>query len=48
MPKGFPMAMSPERKEEFAPGLDPDLLALIQATAEIELKEADNPKEAKA
>ena len=45
MPDGFPMTISPERREEFAPGLDPDLLALIQATAEVELKEADNPKE---
>ena len=41
----FPMTISPERREEFAPGLDPDLLALIQATAEVELKDADNPKE---
>ncbi|MFF1252928.1 manganese catalase family protein [Pseudarthrobacter sp. NPDC058329] len=47
MPTGVPIKMSPERKEEFAPGLDPELLALIQATAEIELKDADNPKEAK-
>jgi Mn-containing catalase len=38
------MTISPERREEFAPGLDPDLLALIQATAEVELKEANNPK----
>jgi Mn-containing catalase len=47
MPEGFPMTMSPERKEEFAPGLDPELLALIQATAEVELAEANNPKEPK-
>ncbi|MDI2036613.1 hypothetical protein PJL15_03751 [Paenarthrobacter nitroguajacolicus] len=45
MPDGFPMTMSPERKEEFAPGLDPELLALIQATAEQEMKDADNPKD---
>ena len=45
MPEGFPMAMAPERREEYAPGLDADLLALIQATAEVEMKEADNPKE---
>jgi Mn-containing catalase len=48
MPTGVPATMSPERKEEFAPGLDPELLALIQATAEIELKEADNPTVPKA
>ena len=29
--------------EEFAPGLDPDLLKLVQATAELELAEADDP-----
>ena len=45
MPEGFPMTISPERREEFAPGLDPELLALIQATAEVELKAADHPKE---
>jgi Mn-containing catalase len=39
------MTISPERREEFAPGLDADLLALIQATAEVEMKAADNPKE---
>jgi len=44
MPDGFPMTMSPERKEEFAPGLDPELLALIQAVAEQELQDANNPK----
>jgi len=44
MPEGVPIEISPERKEEFAPGLDPELLALIQATAEVELKEADQPK----
>ncbi|MGO4254611.1 manganese catalase family protein [Paenarthrobacter sp. TAF1] len=48
MPDGFPMTMSAERKEEFAPGLDPELLALIQATAEQETKDADSPKEAAA
>ncbi|MFI2566557.1 manganese catalase family protein [Paenarthrobacter sp. NPDC018779] len=47
MPKGSPITISPERKEEFAPGLDPELLALIQATAEQELKDANSPKEAK-
>ncbi|MEV7661470.1 manganese catalase family protein [Paenarthrobacter sp. NPDC089316] len=44
MPDGFPMTIAPERKEEFAPGLDPELLALIQAVAEQELVDADNPK----
>ena len=41
MPDGVPMTISPERKEEFSPGLDPELLALIQATAEVELKAAE-------
>jgi Mn-containing catalase len=45
MPDGFPITISPERREEFAPGLDPELMALIQATAEQELRDADNPKE---
>jgi Mn-containing catalase len=44
MPEGVPITISPERREEFAPGLDADLLALIQATAEAELKDADHPK----
>ncbi len=43
MPQGTPMTIAPERREEFSPGLDPELLALIQATAEVELKSADNP-----
>ena len=34
---------APERREEFSPGLDKELLALIQATAEVELKNADAP-----
>src|SRR3954470_1098846 len=37
MPEGFPMTIAPERREEFAPGLDKELLALIQATAEAEI-----------
>jgi Mn-containing catalase len=37
MPDGFPMTIAPERREEFAPGLDKELLALIQATAEVEI-----------
>jgi Mn-containing catalase len=43
-PDGFPMDIAVERPEEFAPGLD--LLKLVQATAEMELKEADNPGQA--
>ena len=31
------MTIAPERREEFSPGLDPELLALIQATAEVEI-----------
>ena len=37
------MDIAVERPEEFAPGLDPDLLELVQATAELELKDADDP-----
>ena len=36
-PEGLPMAIAPERREEFSPGLDKDLLELIQATAEAEI-----------
>jgi Mn-containing catalase len=43
MPDGAPMEMAVERPEEFSPGLDPDLLALVQATAELEVKDADDP-----
>jgi Mn-containing catalase len=42
-PEGFPMDIAVERPEEFAPGLDPELLKLVQATAELELVAADNP-----
>ena len=42
-PAGFPMDIAVERPEEFGPGLDPQLLALVQATAELELKDADDP-----
>ncbi|MCS5735258.1 manganese catalase family protein [Herbiconiux daphne] len=41
-PKGTPSFISPERLEEFSPGLDPDLLKLIQKTAELELAEVEN------
>jgi Mn-containing catalase len=43
MPEGFPMDIAVERPEEFGPGLDPELLQLVQATAELELADADNP-----
>ncbi len=36
-PEGVPAVISPERMEEFSPGLDKDLLALVQQTAEMEL-----------
>jgi Mn-containing catalase len=40
-PIGTPSFIAPERLEEFAPGLDPELLKLIQATAEQELAEVN-------
>ncbi len=40
-PAGVPSIISEERLEEFAPGLDPELLALIQATADPELADVD-------
>jgi Mn-containing catalase len=43
MPPGFPMDTAVERPEEFGPGLDPELLKLVQATAEMELADADEP-----
>ncbi|MFJ3385084.1 MULTISPECIES: manganese catalase family protein [unclassified Curtobacterium] len=42
-PQGVPSFIAPERLEEFAPGLDADLLALIQQTAELELDQAETP-----
>jgi Mn-containing catalase len=42
-PEGFPMDIAAERPEEFAPGLDPALLELVQATAELELAQAEAP-----
>jgi Mn-containing catalase len=42
MPEGFPITIAPERREEFAPGLDTELLSLIQATAEVEIKTAES------
>lgn len=38
-PEGVPSVIAPERFEEFSPGLDPELLTLIQTTAEMELDE---------
>jgi Mn-containing catalase len=42
-PEGFPMDIAVERPEEFAPGLDAALLELVQATAELELAQAEAP-----
>jgi Mn-containing catalase len=38
-PQGVPSTIAPERFEEFSPGLDPELLELIQAAADIEAAE---------
>lgn len=40
-PAGFPSTIAPERLEEFAPGLDADLLQKVQETAEAELAEIE-------
>jgi Mn-containing catalase len=40
-PQGAPSSIAGERMEEFAPGLDKDLLALIQETAERELADIE-------
>jgi Mn-containing catalase len=40
-PGGVPSTIAPERFEEFSPGLDPELLALLQATAEMEMAEVE-------
>jgi len=42
MPEGVPITIAPERREEFSPGLDKELLALIQATAEVEIQAASD------
>ena len=42
MPEGVPVTIAPERREEFSPGLDAELLSLIQATAEVEMKAAES------
>ncbi|PRA82238.1 manganese catalase family protein [Microbacterium sp. MYb66] len=40
-PVGAPMTISPERLEEFSPGADEELRALIEATAAMEMAEID-------
>ncbi len=40
-PEGAPMVIAPERPEEFAPGADAELRALIEATAEMEMADID-------
>jgi Mn-containing catalase len=40
-PEGVPSVIAGERMEEFAPGLDPALIELIQATADMEMAEVD-------
>jgi len=40
-PVGVPSVIAPERLEEFSPGLDPELMELIQATADLEMAEVD-------
>lgn len=42
-PAGVPSGIADERFEEFSPGLDTDLLALIQATADLEMAEPAPP-----
>jgi Mn-containing catalase len=36
MPEGFAIDIAPDRPEEFSPGLTPELMELVQATAELE------------
>ena len=43
MPDGLPIGIAPERREQFSPGLDAELLQMIQATAEQELRKVDEP-----
>lgn len=40
-PVGVPMTISPERLEEFSPGADEELRALIEATAAMEMADID-------
>jgi Mn-containing catalase len=37
------MDIAVERPEEFAPGLDPGLMELVQQTAEMEMEQAGQP-----
>jgi len=41
-PEGVPSVISPERFEEFSPGLTAELLELIQATAEMEMADVQS------
>ncbi|WP_347977464.1 manganese catalase family protein [Microbacterium sp. ProA8] len=41
-PEGVPIQIAPERPEEFSPGADPELLALIEATALMEMADIDS------
>jgi hypothetical protein len=41
--RACPLDITVERPEEFAPDLDPALLELVQATAEMVLADADDP-----
>ncbi|GAA1952625.1 manganese catalase family protein [Microbacterium deminutum] len=40
-PEGVPSTISPERFEEFSPGADKDLIALIEATAAMEMADIE-------
>ena len=40
-PEGVPSEISVERPEEFSPGADADLIALIEATAAMEMADID-------
>ena len=40
-PEGVPIQIAPERPEEFSPGADPELIALIEATAAMEMADID-------
>ena len=42
-PEGVPSEIAVERYEEFSPGVDTELLALIQATADLEMATAAEP-----
>ena len=41
MPDGVPIEIAPQRREKFSPRLDAELLEMIQATAEEELRKVD-------